>query len=126
MRGMQDMKTILRGQNPDIIAQDALEDEIRKREARKEREQVDLFNQGEGALRDAARNGTEIISTASGYLIGNNRAKNNKFITSMTEFKKMGSNAVLEAMLAAGAGLAAIQEAAQILMSPTGAFGAAV
>jgi len=122
---MQDMKTILKGHTPDLIAGDDLETEIRKREARKEREATDLFNQGEGALRDAARDGIDIISTASGQLIQSNRAKNNKFKSTFNEFRKMGMNAILDTMLAAGASLAAIQEAAQILVSPSGAFSTA-
>ena len=71
--------------------------------ARKDREDFAIFQQGEIALDSAAYNGDEndILHT-NGRIIGNNRARHNKFSTSHHEKDSHGIKALIGALEAIG------------------------
>jgi phosphoribosyl-ATP pyrophosphohydrolase len=113
---MQDMKTIKAlGQNPAVIldkdlALDLLVRETRFENLRKDREQRDIFNQGEIALDNAAYNNSdsEVIHT-NGHVIQNNRGRNNKYHTEHKEKDPHGLKAMALMLEQAGVAAAVLQ-----------------
>lgn len=112
---MQDIKTIrASGQTPAIILNKDLEFELLVRETRlenlrKDREERDIFNQGEIALDNAAYNGndSDVIHT-NGHVIQNNRAGNNKYISEQKEKDPYGLKALARVLTEAGINMAVL------------------
>lgn len=79
--------------------------------ARKDREDFAIFQQGEIALDSAAYNGSDDDTVhANGRIVGNNRARYNRFNTTHSEKDPHGLKALMGALAAVGVSLAVLEE----------------